>query len=242
MLPETTDQLEKYLASGFIKGVGPATAKKIVKKFKDETMDILKRSPEKLSTIKGITFAKAEEICNAFNENLSMWEIVGFLEKYSISATNATTIYKTLGPNAISKIEENPYILINLGIRADFNIIDKMAINVGIEKTNLKRIGAGIIYSLKLAAFNGHTCVLKKNLITYITMLLGISEEDAEEGIKDLLSKQQLYLEEKYDDNENQDKEPILQQWIYLKDLYETEVSIASRTYKTSKSRQSKKS
>ena len=82
MLPETTEGMEKYLASGVIKGIGPATAKKIVNNFKEETIHVLKFEPEKLSQIKGITKEKAIEISNEFNEKWELWQIVGFLEKF----------------------------------------------------------------------------------------------------------------------------------------------------------------
>ena len=82
MLPETTEGMEKYLASGVIKGIGPATAKKIVDNFQEETSHVLKFEPEKLSQIKGITKEKAIDISNEFNEKWELWQIVGFLEKF----------------------------------------------------------------------------------------------------------------------------------------------------------------
>ena len=82
MLPETTEGMEKYLASGVIKGIGPATAKKIVDNFQEETIHVLKFEPEKLSQIKGITKEKAIDISNEFNEKWELWQIVGFLEKF----------------------------------------------------------------------------------------------------------------------------------------------------------------
>lgn len=82
ILPETTEGMEKYLASGVIKGIGPATAKKIVDNFQEETIHVLKFEPEKLSQIKGITKEKAIDISNEFNEKWELWQIVGFLEKF----------------------------------------------------------------------------------------------------------------------------------------------------------------
>ena len=82
MLPETTEGMEKYLASGVIKGIGPATAKKIIDNFQEDTIHVLKFEPEKLSQIKGITKQKAIEISNEFNEKWELWQIVGFLEKF----------------------------------------------------------------------------------------------------------------------------------------------------------------
>lgn len=82
MLPETTEGMERYLASGVIKGIGPATAKRIVDNFQEETIHVLKFEPEKLSQIKGISKEKAVDISNEFNEKWELWQIVGFLEKF----------------------------------------------------------------------------------------------------------------------------------------------------------------
>lgn len=95
-IPKTLEALEKYLAGGIIKGVGPATAKKIVEKFKDETIYILKFESEKLSQIKGITKQKAKEIGEEFIEKWELWQIVGFLERFGISAQNCKKVYQVL--------------------------------------------------------------------------------------------------------------------------------------------------
>lgn len=85
-MPKTLEALERYLGGGIIKGVGPATAKKIVDKFKDDTILVLKSDPGKLGLVKGITLSKAKEISEEFNEKWDLWQIVGFLEKFGISA------------------------------------------------------------------------------------------------------------------------------------------------------------
>ena len=126
MMPQTLDALEKYLANGVIKGVGPATAKKIVKMFGESTIEVLKAEPEKLTAIKGITDKKANEISESFIENWELWQIVGFLERFGIGPQSANSIYKKLGGDTIEKVQSNPYILSELGVRVDFSQIDKM--------------------------------------------------------------------------------------------------------------------
>ena len=106
LMPQTLASLEQYLANGTIKGIGPATAKKIVDTFGEETIHIFKYEPEKLASIKGITKDKALEMAESFNENWELWQIVGFLERFGIGASNAKKVYKLLGVDAISKIEE----------------------------------------------------------------------------------------------------------------------------------------
>lgn len=96
MLPQTLEAIEKYLAGGIIKGIGPATAKKILNKFGEDSINVLRYEPEKLSDIKGITYKKAEEISNEFNEKWELWKIVGFLEKFGIAAQNSKKVYEIL--------------------------------------------------------------------------------------------------------------------------------------------------
>ncbi len=148
MIPQTLDALEQYLANGIIKGIGPATAKKIVKTFGEDTIHIFKYEPEKLANIKGITKEKAVDMAHEFNENWELWQIVGYLEQFGIGPQNAKKVYELLGADAIKKIEENPYILIDIARGVDFKQIDKMAMDIGIDCNNEKRIESGIKYSL----------------------------------------------------------------------------------------------
>lgn len=229
LMPQTLDALERYLANGNIKGVGPTTAKRIVDTFKDETISILKMEPEKLSQIKGITKTKAIEISNSFNENWEVWQIVGYLEKFGIGANNAKRIYKELGNNAIELIEENPYILIDLVKGIDFKQIDKMALDIGISIDNSKRIKSGIKYSLILSSYNGHTCVLKNNLIDFVKTLLGVSEESIENCFIELKVKEDIYVEKREE-----------QEWIYLSALYKAEYNIAEKILNLEKAKNNK--
>lgn len=242
IVPETLDALERYLGNGVIKGIGPATAKKIIKKFGEATVEVLRNEPEELAKIKGITKTKAIEISESFIENWDLWQIVGFLEKFGISAASAQTIYKKLGPETITKIEEDPYILEDLSIKVDFAQIDKMALNIGIEKNNLRRIGSGIKHALNLASMNGHSCVLEANLITFVTNLLGISEEDVLDGIKDLRAKEQIAVETREEIATKDGKTALcIQDWIYLIEFYRTERNIANRIIELEKAENLKK-
>ena len=230
IMPETLDALEKYLANGIVKGVGPATAKKIIKKFGAETVEILKASPDRLTEIKGITKKKAEEINESFIENWELWQIVGFLEKFGIGPQSANTIYKKLGANTITIVENDPYVLSELGVRVDFSQIDKMALDLGVERNNLKRVDAGIRHGLNLATYNGHSCVLEANLIAFVTKLLRVSEDDVLDGIKDLRAKEQIKIEQREEIATTDGKtELCIQEWIYLIEYYKTEENIARR-------------
>jgi exodeoxyribonuclease V alpha subunit len=216
LMPEDLDSIENYLANGKFKGIGPATAKRMVNTFGKDVINIIKFEPEKLSCIKGITEEKAIEISQSFNENWEVWQIVSYLEKFGIGPQSAEGIYKKLGPNTITTIEENPYILIDLTVRVNFTQIDQIAIKMGMDLENDKRIRSGIKYALKLSTNNGHCAVLYENLIQFVKDLLNVSESMIENNIIFLKTKNEIVLE----DRENQE-------WVYLYNYYMAEKNVA---------------
>lgn len=218
VMPKTLDSLEKYLSNGTIKGIGPATAKKIVATFGEDTINVFKFEPEKLTQIKGITKEKAMEMAQCFVENWELWQIVGFLDNFGISPANAKTIYKKLGPQTIDEIESNPYILIDLVKGVDFAKLDKYALENGFEINNYKRIKCGIKYSLVKITYNGHCCTLEVNLIKYVKDLLKVEEDDIEHCLVDLNVKEEIVIEKREDEN-----------WVYSKEIYDAEANIASK-------------
>ena len=113
MMPQTMQALERYLSNGNIKGIGVALAKRIIKKFGEETIHVFRYEPEKLSEVKGISKIKAQEISESFIENWEVWQIVGFLEKFGLGVEYAKKIFDLFGTKAIEEIESNPYILID---------------------------------------------------------------------------------------------------------------------------------
>ena len=113
-MPTTPEALEKYLSNGSFKGVGPATAKKIVNTFGKDTINVIKLEPQKLTQIKGISKEKALEITEQFVANWEIWQIVGFLDKFGIGPQSAEGVYKKLGEGAFERISENPYILVDV--------------------------------------------------------------------------------------------------------------------------------
>ena len=230
LMPETLGALEKYLANGSIKGIGEATAKKIIKTFGEDTINVFKFEPEKLAQIKGISKSKAIEMSESFIENWEVWQIVGFLERFGIGAENAKKIYDLLGINAIEQIESNPYILIDMARGVDFKQIDQMALKLGISYDNQKRVESGIKYGLIKATYNGHSCVIKQNLIDYVISLLDVTTEAIEDNIINLKAKGEIIVETR-DEAE----------WIYLENFYNVEKKIATRIIRLDKSKNLKK-
>jgi len=218
LIPETEEALEKYLSGGIIKGVGPATSKRIVDYFGTETLAILRFSPEKLSQIKGITKEKAIEIGEEFNEKWELWQIVSFLERFGITAGNSKKVYDELGSLAIEKIEKNPYILLDITYGVDFQKIDKMALDIGISYNDERRIKSTIKYSLLLSSGNGHTCVIKENLIQFVIDMIDVTTEEIENSLISLKVGNEVIEEER--DGET---------WLFLQMFFECEKAICEK-------------
>ena len=218
IMPEDKYSLEKYLASGTIRGIGPATAKKIIDKFGDETISIFKFEPMRLAEVKGISKDKAYEMGEEFNEKWEVWQIVSFLEKYGIGANNSKKVYDKLGVNAVEKIQENPYILIDIVYGISFSNIDKIAMQIGIPMDSDYRIRSGIKYSLILASYNGNTCVQKENLISYVTSILNVDRKRIEDNLINLNASAEVHFKE-FDGTE----------WVFLEELYKAENYIADK-------------
>ena len=218
VMPETLDSLERYLANGLIKGIGPATAKKIVDTFGKETINVFKLEPERLSQIKGISKDKALELAQEFVENWELWQLVSYLEKFGLGPQSAQGIYKKLGENAIEKIEADPYVLVELSNKVDFVQIDKMALKIGMEYDNEKRIRSGIKYALLRVTYNGHCAVLYENLVDFARELLGVSEDAIDSSLINMKAKEEIYIEERGNED-----------WIYLSTYYKAEKNIAEK-------------
>lgn len=230
LMPETLDALERYLANGTIKGIGEVTAKKIIKKFGEDTISIFKFNPERLAEIKGISESKAQEMSESFIENWEVWQIVGFLERFGLGAEHAKKIYDLLGIDAIEQIESNPYILVDLARSVDFKQIDQMALKLGIDNDNQKRVESGIKYALIKSTYNGHSCVIKNNLVEFVITLLNVTSDCVEDNIINLRAKEEIVIEDREDT-----------QWIYLRNFYQVEQEIATRIIRLDKSKNMKK-
>jgi len=230
LMPQTLSALERYLANGNIKGIGQVIAKKIIKRFGEETIHVFKYEPMKLAEIKGISEAKAKEMSDSFIENWEVWQIVGFLERFGIGAEHAKKVFDLFGTKAIEEIELNPYILVDIARGVDFKQIDKMALDLGINYDNEKRVESGIKYGLIRSTYNGHSCVLKDNLINFVINLLDVSTENVENGLISLRTKNEIFIEKR----ENLE-------YVYLKNFFETEEEIAIRIKRLQKAKNMKK-
>lgn len=195
ILPQTADGIEKYLASGIVKGVGPATAAKIVQRFGSETLDIASREPQRLSEIKGISLEKALNIGQALNEQKGLRDVVMFLQEYGINPSVCIKIHKAYADMAVSRIKENPYRLCEEVFGIGFKTADRIAMKLGVDPVSRFRIRSGIKYTLSHAASNGHTYLPETMLREYSAQLLGLADVDIEDALISLVFDKAVQIE-----------------------------------------------
>ena len=208
--------MERYLASGAIKGIGPSTAKKIIKHFGEDTFRIIEEEPERLSEIKGITERKAISIATQMSERHELRNAVMFMQKYGISNSMAIKLYDEYGSQIKNIILNNPYKLAREVNGIGFKRADEIAAKTGVRLDSEFRIQCGIIHCLKEATGDGHTYLPREELIQSAYELLGVYESDIERQLDELRIERQL-IEVKSEDRLN----------IYLSEYYNIEKSCA---------------
>jgi exodeoxyribonuclease V alpha subunit len=154
--PSSVDGIEKYLSSGMIRGIGPVYAKKMVKAFGANVFDIIEAEPDRLREIDGIGAVRARRITAAWAEQKIVREIMVFLHSHGVGTARAVRIYRTYGADAVQVMTENPYRLARDIRGIGFKTADAIAIRLGIEKTAMIRVRAGISYALTEAMDDGH--------------------------------------------------------------------------------------
>lgn len=184
-MPETESEISAYLGSGVIKGLGPAIAKKIVKQFGTEALDIIDNDCMQLTVIKGITSDKALYISNEYHKITGVNEVIKFLGEYNFGPAHAISVWSAFEHNSIKQIKTNPYILCTSGIDIDFRSVDRMAADLGFDAENSDRVRAGIVYVLHENANAGHTCLPTEKLRESVCDNLGIERRQFESCLDD---------------------------------------------------------
>ena len=197
--PSDADSMERYLGSGAIKGVGLALAKRIVKKFGSDTFRIIEEEPERLVEIKGISERIAREISMQMEEKKGMREAMIFLQQYGISNALAVKIYDTYGMKVYQVMKENPYQLAEDIHGIGFKMADEIAAKIGIRTDSDFRIRSGILYTLLLAAAEGHVYLPKEILLRNTSIMLQIPQEVIEVQLSNLTMEKKLIIKTEED-------------------------------------------
>ncbi len=179
-VPENAAAILRYLAAGAVKGIGPATAAKIVERFKEDALEIIQNKPLELTAIRGISEAKALAISEDYKKQYGIRDIMLMLSKYKVGPDKCLLIYKRYGEKSTDIIKANPYALCEDGISFNFEVAEEIAADLDFEKDNELRVAAGLEYVLKRNLFNGHTCLPRGKLIPVACKLLECKESTVE--------------------------------------------------------------
>ena len=194
--PTTVEAIYKYLASGIIKGVREATAKKIVEQFGEEALYVIANHPAKLAKIRGIGMDKALSVQHCYNEQVGASTLVMFLQNYGVSANIASKVYKTFGSAAVEFISNNPYILCDEIDGISFKTADTIAQRMSFLPTDRNRIKSGTVYTLKYNTQFGHSYLPKADLVSGAAGLLHCTADSVENAISELMEEGKLHCEE----------------------------------------------
>lgn len=195
VLPATVVGLRKYLGSGMIKGVGPVMAARIVTKFGMDTMEVIEQAPNKLREVQGIGKKRVDTIKEAWAAQREIKNVMLFLQSNNVSTAHAVKIYKTYESDAIAIVRENPYRLADDIYGIGFKTADTISQNLGIAPESPHRVMAGIKYVLSHKADDGHVFLYQEELLTACEEILELPTNLIEEGIAELIAKEEIILE-----------------------------------------------
>ncbi|MEG1918347.1 MAG: ATP-dependent RecD-like DNA helicase, partial [Oscillospiraceae bacterium] len=185
-LPDEEDGILSYLSSGILKGVGPATAVRLVEQFGAQTLEVLEDSPERLAAVKGLTRKKAAAIAESFRTHMALRRMMDFLTRYELPIGLAMQLEKRYGDTALSVVRENPYLLAGDFFGVDFAITDEIAMSLGIAADSGCRIEAAVLFELNHNENNGHVFLPRDKLVPATAQLL-TAPTDAVDGALDAL-------------------------------------------------------
>lgn len=215
-VPKKAVGIEKFLASGLIKGVGPVFAKRLVQQFGDQTLEIIEHEPERLKEVSGLGKKKMDAIIKSFASQKEVHAIMVFLQSHGFGSARAMRIYRTYGKDAIETITENPYRLAQDIAGIGFLLADQLAQSLGFAKDSPLRVQAGVLHAMQQAANQGH-CVQAMEDVAYKTQgLLGLDERQVVKAIQGCIVQNDLMLTETEQG-----------QWIALPKLFYAEKGIA---------------
>lgn len=194
--PTSIAGIERFLASGAVKGVGPVTAARIVEAFGTDTLEILGTYPERLAQVRGISAKKAAAIGESYSQLSSLRELMLFLEAHGVSSGYAARLQAAYGDTAITRIKENPYSLATDITGIGFKTADRIAMAMGMEHDCEERLRAGIAYALTQAAGVGHTCVPEELLVRETARALAVDSTMVQDTFSKLMEQDMLRTEE----------------------------------------------
>ena len=188
-LPEDEEEIFSYLSSGVLKGVGPATARNIVERFGLETFDVLETAPERLTTLKGVTARRAQEIAEGFRQHMGLRRLMAFLARYELPPVLAMRLRRQYGDAALEKLREDPYLLAADDCGVAFSVADEIAMSMGLEPDSGLRLQAAVSFELSHNENNGHVFLPRGKLVAATAQLLGCDIDQPELALDALIDR-----------------------------------------------------
>lgn len=218
LMPTDENAIYAYLASGTIRGIGPATAALIVQRFRSKSLDVIENEPERLAEIKGISLQKAKQLSKAFRQQVGVRRLMEFICSFELRPILAMRLYQHYGDKALELLRDNPYILAAAHIGGTFYEADRLALDMGLDEQNRSRLNAAVLFELRHNLGNGHCFIPREKLIAVTAELIRVEPERIEESIQDLIDNNLIHYEE-----------IAGQKACYLPELYEAETDTALR-------------
>jgi exodeoxyribonuclease V alpha subunit len=216
ILPSSVRGIEKFLSSGLIKGIGPVLARRIVKKFGDQTIEVIAKKPEKIRAVEGVGAVKLKEIKKSWAENQHIRDLIIFLQEHNVSTAIATKVYRQYGERSFHVLKSNPYQLCLDIWGIGFKTADQIALKLGLDPSSPERVKAFVLYLLEKDAEQGHVFSFQEDLETSCQKELGVDEEKTRSALADLV-RHKLMIAEKAEEKTA----------IYLPYLFDAQEGVA---------------
>ena len=221
LLPQTALEIQSYLSSRAIKGIGPVMAARIVEYFGDQTLLVLEREPERLALVPGISLEKARNFGAEFRRQAGMRQLMEFFALHHLPTELAVRAYKLYGEQTVELLYDDPYLLMDDGLEAPFSAVDRFAIELGVAGDDPRRVEAGVLFELRYNLSGGHVFLPRAKLVAATAQLLSVAPEQADAAVARLHEGERLVCQCLADIDV-----------VYLPQLHEAEVSAAYRLLK----------
>ena len=218
LMPQTAMEILNYLSSRVIKGIGPRMAARIVERFGTETLAVMEREPERLAEVSGISREKARAIGEEFRLQVGLRQIMEFFALHHLSAELAVRTYKRYGDSTMELLYDDPYLLMDEELEAEFGAVDQFAIALGVAGDDPRRVEAGVLFELSYNLSGGHSFLPEDKLIAATARLLTVEEDTVRQAVARLLEVDRL----------NRERLAGITV-IYLPQLYEAETETTRR-------------
>ena len=217
-LPAGAKAIFDYLSSGAVRGIGAATARRMIEEFGEDALTVLEEHPEQLTRIKGITRKKALTIGEQFRLQMGMRRLLAFLGEHEVPLQLAMPLYRRYGDRALEVIRGNPYLMVDEELGVDFSTADALALSMGMEGDDPQRIEAALLFELTYNLDNGHAFLPRRKLLLATGQLIGVEGESLEDALETLLERGEVI------------REPVAgEEAVYLQALCEAEQYVAWR-------------